>query len=94
MTIHELPVGQPRIIEVRNLSPSEHPFHTHGMSFEVLSINGQAPAARRVEDTLNLGIRDAVRLLVRPEVPGDWMTHCHILPHAEDGMMTVLRVTP
>jgi len=94
VTIHELPVGQPRIIEVRNLSPSEHPFHTHGMSFEVLSINGQAPAARRVEDTLNLGIRDAVRLLVRPEVPGDWMTHCHILPHAEDGMMTVLRVTP
>ncbi len=26
--------------------------------------------------------------LVKP----DWKTHCHILPHAGDGMMTVLRV--
>jgi FtsP/CotA-like multicopper oxidase with cupredoxin domain len=24
--------------------------------------------------------------------PGFWMTHCHILPHAGDGMMTVLEV--
>jgi FtsP/CotA-like multicopper oxidase with cupredoxin domain len=94
VTVHSIPLGAPRIIEVRNLSPSEHPFHPHGMSFEVLSVNGRPPAARQVEDTLNLAIRDVVRLRVVPEVPGDWMTHCHILPHAEDGMMTVLRVTP
>jgi FtsP/CotA-like multicopper oxidase with cupredoxin domain len=26
--------------------------------------------------------------------PGDWMFHCHILDHAEIGMMGVLRVLP
>jgi FtsP/CotA-like multicopper oxidase with cupredoxin domain len=24
--------------------------------------------------------------------PGDWMIHCHILEHAEGGMMGVIRV--
>ena len=92
VTIHTIPAGQPRIIEVRNLSPTEHPFHLHGMVFEVLSVNGQAPAYRQVEDTINVGIRQRVRLRVVANHPGDWMAHCHILTHADDGMMTVLRV--
>ena len=29
-----------------------------------------------------------------PEDPGLWMMHCHILEHAEAGMMTTLEVTP
>ena len=44
------------------------------------------------EDTINVGIRETLRLLVPATNPGDWMAHCHILPHATDGMMTVLRV--
>lgn len=92
VTIETIPAGERRIIEVRNLSPSEHPFHIHGMSFEVLSVNGVPPAYQRIEDTLNLKIRDIVRLAVQTNNRGDWMTHCHILEHAEDGMMTVLRV--
>ena len=92
VTIETIPAGERRIIEVRNLSPSEHPFHIHGMSFEVLSVNGVPPAYQRIEDTLNLKIRDRVRLAVQTNNRGDWMTHCHILEHAEDGMMTVLRV--
>lgn len=92
VTIESFPAGEPRIIEVRNLSPSEHPFHIHGMGFEVLSVNGEAPAYYTYEDTWNLAIRDIVRLRVDSANRGDWMTHCHILEHAEDGMMTVLRV--
>ncbi|MED5372543.1 MAG: multicopper oxidase family protein [Myxococcota bacterium] len=92
VTIGSIPPGEPAIIEVRNLSATEHPFHLHGMHFEVLSIDGVAPQHQRIEDTLNLEIRQTVRLLVNPENAGDWMAHCHILPHAEGGMMTVLRV--
>lgn len=92
VTIAELELGQTAVIEVRNLSPTEHPFHLHGLHFEVLSVNAVAPGYRRVEDTINLKIRDVVRLLVTADNPGDWMAHCHILPHAEGGMMTVLRV--
>ena len=93
ITIEEIPLGSTAIVEVRNLSPTEHPFHLHGMAFEVLSRNGEPPPYRTIEDTLNIRIRETVRLRVEATNPGDWMTHCHILPHAEDGMMTVLRVT-
>ncbi len=94
ITVQEIALGQGAVIEIRNLSSTEHPFHIHGMNFEVLSVNGQAPAYRRIEDTVNLRIRDIMRVYVEPTVAGDWMAHCHILPHAEDGMMTVLRVSP
>ena len=92
ITIETIPLGEIRVIEIRNLSPTEHPFHLHGMEFEVLSINGVAPAYKQIEDTITLKVRDRVRILLHANNPGDWMTHCHILPHAGDGMMTILRV--
>lgn len=92
VTIETIPLGGAAIVDVTNLSPSEHPFHVHGLTFEVLAVNGVAPEMRTVEDTIMLAIRDRVRLRIDGDNPGDWMTHCHILPHAEEGMMTVLRV--
>ncbi len=92
VTIETIPFGQVGIVDVVNLSPSQHPFHIHGLEFEVLSVNGVPPPYRTIEDTFNLRIRDRVRLRIDADNPGDWMTHCHILPHAGDGMMTVLRV--
>ena len=93
VTIPEARVGEALIVEVRNLSATEHPFHQHGARFEVLSIDGAVPETRRVEDTLNIPLYGAARLRMVPTRPGDWMSHCHILPHADGGMMTVLRVT-
>ena len=88
-----LGVGMPAVIEVRNLSATEHPFHLHGQVFEVLAIDGVAPPVRLVEDTVNIGLNQTVRLALVADNSGDWMAHCHILPHAH-GMMTVLRVGP
>jgi len=92
ITIHQLPMDTTAIIEVRNMSSVEHPFHLHGFSFEVLSVNGEPSSVLRIEDTLNLSIRDRVRLKVMVDNPGFWMTHCHILPHAYGGMMTIIEV--
>ncbi len=92
VTIASLPFGTEAVIEVRNSSPTEHPFHLHGHAFEVLSVNGARPPLRRIEDTWNLGIRDIARLRLVADNSGEWMAHCHILPHADGGMMTVLRV--
>lgn len=92
VTVAEFPLNQAVVLDVRNLSPTEHPFHLHGHHFEVLSVNGEPPRYRTVADTWNLRVRDQVRLRFVADNPGDWMTHCHILPHAEEGMMTVLRV--
>jgi FtsP/CotA-like multicopper oxidase with cupredoxin domain len=92
ITIETVPLGETRVIEIRNLSRTEHPFHIHGHGFEVLSVNGKPPKWRQFEDTINVRIRERVRLRLVANNPGDWMTHCHILPHADTGMMTVLRV--
>jgi len=92
VTIETLPLGSDAVIEVRNLSPTEHPFHLHGMPFEVLSVDGVPPSTYLLEDTINVAIRQTVRLKLLADNPGDWMAHCHILPHAHGGMMTVLRV--
>jgi FtsP/CotA-like multicopper oxidase with cupredoxin domain len=92
VTIRTAPLGEASVIEVRNLSATEHPFHLHGLAFEVLSIDGVAPAQRTIEDTVNVKIRQRVRLQVLADNPGDWMVHCHLLGHEAGGMMTVLRV--
>jgi FtsP/CotA-like multicopper oxidase with cupredoxin domain len=49
-------------------------------------------AVRQIEDTVDVGVRQIVRLRLLADNPGVWMAHCHILPHAHDGMMTVLRI--
>ncbi|MEC8425001.1 MAG: multicopper oxidase family protein [Myxococcota bacterium] len=92
VTIPEARLGQELIVEVRNLSAAEHPFHQHGPKFEVLSIDGVVPPSKRIEDTLNIPLYGTARLRFVPDRPGDWMSHCHVLPHADGGMMTVLRV--
>jgi FtsP/CotA-like multicopper oxidase with cupredoxin domain len=68
-----------------------HPFHVHGVSFQVLSQGGRSPT------TQNTGWKDTVlvdgsaELLVRfdhgasNETP--FMYHCHILEHEDGGMM-------
>jgi len=92
VTVEELKLNADAVIEVRNSSPTEHPFHLHGHAFEVLSVDGVAPQTRTFEDTFNVGIRGRVRVRLLADNPGDWMAHCHILDHADHGMMTVLRV--
>ena len=94
ITIEEVALGDTAIIEVRNLSPTQHPFHLHGHAFEVLSVGDEVPAYRWMEDTLDIPILGRARLRLVADNPGLWMTHCHILPHADAGMMTVLRVKP
>jgi FtsP/CotA-like multicopper oxidase with cupredoxin domain len=92
ITIETLTLGEWSILELRNISQTAHPFHLHGHAFELLSIDGIPPAHRRIEDTIDVAPYAIVRLGLLPDNPGDWMAHCHILPHAH-GMMTVLRVS-
>ena len=94
VSIPRVDLDEEVVIEVRNVSPAIHPFHLHGHAFEVLSTDGVPPAARRVEDTVDVPVLGIVRLLLVADNPGTWMMHCHILPHADDGMMTLLDVGP
>lgn len=80
--------------EVINESEMDHPFHLHGFFFQVLSRNDVAePPARRVwKDTINIPAKSSMKAAARFDEPGRWMYHCHILEHAEGGMMGEVRV--
>ncbi len=86
--------GDTEIWELENASEMDHPFHIHGLYFEVLSVDGQPPAHRGWKDTLNLPQQTTTRIAMRYETLGMWMFHCHILEHAERGMMGDLMIMP
>lgn len=80
---------------VKNSTPYDHPFHLHGYFFQVKDVDGVARPFPEWSDTVNLPAKKSVRFLVRYEDrPGMWMFHCHILDHADLGMMAMLHVHP
>jgi len=84
--------GATEIWEIQNDSEMDHPFHLHGMFFQVLDIGGVAPAQRGWKDTVNIPQHATLRFAVHYGTAGRWLYHCHILEHAERGMMGVLEL--
>lgn len=66
-----------------------HPFHMHGQFFRVLN----DPAWPGLRDTVMVPETGPVDIVTYFDNPGRWMAHCHILEHAELGMMTEIEVT-
>ncbi|PXW67217.1 cell division protein SufI [Loktanella sp. PT4BL] len=68
-----------------------HPFHIHGVRFQVLSENGQRPRPenRGWKDTVlvNGQVELAVRFEKLASRSAPYMYHCHILEHEDGGMM-------
>lgn len=76
-----------------NTTEMDHPFHLHGFRFQVVSVDGAAPGVVAWRDSINIPAEKTVKFRVRLEDnPGTWMFHCHILEHAERGMMGELEV--
>lgn len=88
------PSGQVEIWEVENLSEMDHPFHLHGMSFQSVDAAGAPSGPLGWKDTINVPRETTARFAVQLGAPGRWMYHCHILEHAERGMMGELEVMP
>jgi FtsP/CotA-like multicopper oxidase with cupredoxin domain len=86
-------LGETQIWTVRNETDWDHPYHLHGYFFMVLDERGQPVAPRVWKDTVNVPMKSTVRIAVTfDERPGEWMIHCHILDHAEGGLMGTVRV--
>jgi FtsP/CotA-like multicopper oxidase with cupredoxin domain len=94
MTSVTVQVGDTEIWNVTNNTNLDHPFHMHGYPIQVLSVGGEPPAALEWRDTVNIPAMQALKLAVLFDRPGMWMFHCHILDHAEMGMMAMLVVKP
>jgi FtsP/CotA-like multicopper oxidase with cupredoxin domain len=88
-------LGTTEIWEIENLVGMDHPFHLHGFQFQVLDRNGVPEPFRSWKDTVNVPKHETVRFVVRYENhAGQWMFHCHILDHEDQGMMGVLEISP
>ena len=86
-------VGELQVWDVINDTLMDHPFHLHGFFFQVLEVNGEPPAFRSWEDTVNVPPKGRVRIAFLPDDrPGEWMYHCHILEHHASGMMAHFEV--
>lgn len=79
--------------EIWELTTKEmaHPFHIHGASFRILTLNGKAPPAHQSGWKDTALIDGKAELLVhfdREAVPSHpFMFHCHVLEHEDVGMM-------
>lgn len=88
----ELTRGQFHHLQFVNDSPRIHPMHMHGMFFRVLARDGVAVDEPFFRDTALVHPRETVDIGLVPTETGSWMMHCHILEHAESGMMTLIDV--
>jgi FtsP/CotA-like multicopper oxidase with cupredoxin domain len=86
-------LGETQRWTVKNDTEWDHPFHLHGYFFVVVDEQGQPIGPTVWKDTVNVPMKSTVRLVVTfDERPGQWMIHCHILDHAEGGLMGTVRV--
>ncbi|WP_437726100.1 multicopper oxidase family protein [Sorangium sp. So ce861] len=88
-------VGETSVWTVENTMEFDHPFHLHGFFFQVLGADGAPVRPMEWKDTVNVPVDGGARFVVRYDNrPGMWMFHCHILDHADAGMMGMLHVIP
>jgi FtsP/CotA-like multicopper oxidase with cupredoxin domain len=80
----EVDVGDTEVWRIVNDTDFAHPFHLHGFFFQVQDEN-RVPEWK---DTVNVPAKSELTIAVRfDERRGVWMYHCHILDHADVGMM-------
>jgi FtsP/CotA-like multicopper oxidase with cupredoxin domain len=85
--------GETQIWTIVNQTKWSHPFHLHGFAFLVLDADGKPARPLAWKDTVDVPLEQTVRFVVRfDDREGTWMYHCHILDHADGGMMGVVEV--
>lgn len=96
MEFHEPPyalrAGKWTKLRFTNESARLHPMHLHGQFFKVVARNGWAVDEEHWRDTVLVRPREVVDIALVPTEIGNWMLHCHIMEHADAGMMTLVSV--
>jgi FtsP/CotA-like multicopper oxidase with cupredoxin domain len=89
---------------IENRSPEHHEFHMHQIHFLLLEVNGVpvSPDLQQFYDMYQVPYWSGtgpypsikVRMDFRGPDIGDFVYHCHILGHEDNGMMAIIRVLP
>ena len=83
-----------------NLSNEQHVFHIHQTGFQLVAREGMEVEFLGREDTVNVkeqaeGVPGSIDILIsflEPVETGEFVFHCHILGHEDQGMMQNIRV--
>ncbi|OQK17718.1 copper oxidase [Methyloprofundus sedimenti] len=89
---YELQSGKFTRLRINNKSSRLHPMHLHGQFFKVIAKNRQKVEENFWRDTVLVGPKESVDIGIVPMDKGLWANHCHILEHAESGMMSTIMV--
>ncbi len=90
--LFEFKQGRSYILRLTNDTAFDHPMHLHGHSFHVIARNNKALDTPVIQDTVLIQPEQQVDIAFVADNPGDWAFHCHILEHAQAGMMGFVRV--
>ena len=80
------------MLQLVNKSFGLHPMHLHGQFFKVIAKNGERVDEGFFRDTVLVHPEETVDIALVPMDVGTWAFHCHVLEHAETGMMTAITV--
>jgi FtsP/CotA-like multicopper oxidase with cupredoxin domain len=87
--------GETQVWTIKNTTKWSHPFHIHGFFFQALDERDRPIHPLAWKDTIDVPFEKTARLAVRFEDrPGMWMYHCHILDHADGGLMGMIELGP
>lgn len=101
---YNVPLNNTEIWEITSSSIFGHPFHIHDVEFNILSVNGAAPAAAQAgwKDVVfipgktgntNAVIKFIAKFDDYADAQHPFMFHCHIALHEDEGMMGQFVVT-
>jgi FtsP/CotA-like multicopper oxidase with cupredoxin domain len=85
-------LGEMQLWTITNKAIWAHPIHLHGFFFQEVDEKGVPVSPRAWKDTIHVPAESTRRFLVKLDRPGSWMYHCHILDHAEAGLMSTVDV--
>ncbi len=87
-------LGESQVWTVENTTQWSHPLHLHGFFFMVLGEDGEPVRPYEWKDTVDIPLKKTVRLIVRfdEDRPGTWIFHCHILDHAQGGLLSAVQL--
>lgn len=101
---YKVPINNTEIWEITSSSIFGHPFHIHDVEFNIISVNGAAPAAAQAgwKDVVFIPgktgtTNSVVKFIAKFDDYADslhpFMYHCHISLHEDEGMMGQFIVT-
>jgi FtsP/CotA-like multicopper oxidase with cupredoxin domain len=93
-------LGETQLWTIENTTAWSHPIHLHGHFFLVLDQNGDPVRPLEWKDTVDVPFQKegqpptTLKLLVRfsNDRPGTWIFHCHILDHADGGLLNAVQL--